>query len=148
MVYRCAVNGILMLQPVLLQAGFGMDAIHSGSLTLFGAIGGKPGEQAREFGRIERLADHPGRGDKHFFRRAAQMLCNLAHDLFDRLAAPVAGEGIAVSGVYHQRPGATTRDLFAASPSNTVLHACIGDSPSSAPTCLSSGLQSMCPHWM
>src|SRR5947208_2256958 len=28
MVYRCAFNGALLLQPVLLQSGFGMDAIH------------------------------------------------------------------------------------------------------------------------
>jgi EmrB/QacA subfamily drug resistance transporter len=39
MLYRIAFNAILILQPVLLQFGFGMDAIHSGGLTLFGAVG-------------------------------------------------------------------------------------------------------------
>jgi EmrB/QacA subfamily drug resistance transporter len=39
LLYRIAFNAVLVLQPVLLQVGFGMNALHSGGLTLFGACG-------------------------------------------------------------------------------------------------------------
>jgi EmrB/QacA subfamily drug resistance transporter len=39
MFYRTIFNAVLILQPILLQFGFGLDPVASGSLTLFGAVG-------------------------------------------------------------------------------------------------------------
>lgn len=39
LLYRTALNAILVLQPILLQVGFGKSALQSGALTLFGAFG-------------------------------------------------------------------------------------------------------------
>ena len=51
----------------------------------------------------QRHADHAGRGDEHLARLAAEMLRDLGHDLLDRLAPAIAGEGVRVAGVDHQR---------------------------------------------
>ena len=66
-------------------------------------IFGKPGEQAREFGRIERLADHPGRGDIHVGFETTGGGCGRFRRELHRVAPAFAGEGIGVAGIDHER---------------------------------------------
>ncbi len=69
---------------------------------------------APKFGCLQRLADHPRRGDEHLLRRAARrvrrVLCRRLHGI----APAPAGEGIGVAGVHDKRPGLAMLELRAA----------------------------------
>ena len=62
------------------------------------------GQQMREAGRIERLADHAGRSEKDLVGRAAdgRRTCLAGHR--GGLAALLAGEGVGVAGIDDQEP--------------------------------------------
>src|SRR3546814_6195137 len=52
--------------------------------------------------------------DEDLLRRAAEMLGDLPHDLLDRLAPAIAGEGVAVTGIDDQRAARAALHLLAA----------------------------------
>src|SRR3546814_8512226 len=60
------------------------------------------------------LADHAGRAHDNFARLAAEVARDLFHDLLDRLAPAIAGEGVAVARVDDQRAALAALDLLAA----------------------------------
>ena len=69
---------------------------------------------AVEFRRIERLADHAGRGEKDVRRLAAGSLGGDLGGELGRLASGLAGEGIGIAGIDHQRARRAALELRAA----------------------------------
>ena len=72
------------------------DPVRLGSL-------GKPGQEASEFARVERLADHPGRGEIDVCLEAIGGFGGGFRRELHRFAATLAGEGIGIAGIDHQR---------------------------------------------
>ena len=72
---------------------------------------GNPG-----FGFVERQGhpDHPGRADEYLFLRAVQLLRDPGHDRLDRRAPAVAGKGVGIARVDHQRACAALHHIGAA----------------------------------
>ncbi len=70
------------------------------------ACSARRAEHAVEFGGVERFADHAGGGEKHLAGAAAERLGGDRGRQRRRLPAGLAGEGIGVAGIHHQRAGA------------------------------------------
>ena len=62
-------------------------------------------EQARELAHLERLADHPGRGEIHVGLEAPRGVGRRFRRELDRLASALAGEGVGIAGIDHERAG-------------------------------------------
>ena len=63
---------------------------------------GKPGQEASELARVERLADHPGRGEIDVCLEAAGGFGGGFRRELHGFAAALAGEGIGIAGIDHQ----------------------------------------------
>src|SRR5437870_767009 len=72
---------------------------------LAGGVGDEAVHYAVECAGVERLADHPSRGEVHVARPAADRLGGNAGGELTRLAAGLAGEGVGIAGIDHQRSG-------------------------------------------
>ena len=63
---------------------------------------GKPGQEASELARVERLADHPGGGEIDVCLEAAGGFGGGFRRELHGFAATLAGEGIGIAGIDHQ----------------------------------------------
>src|SRR5207237_5724907 len=71
-------------------------------------------EQAVEFGGVERLADHAGGSEENLIGAAAGGLRRNRGRQRGGLPPGLAGEGIGVAGIYHQRARLTALEFGAA----------------------------------
>jgi hypothetical protein len=71
-------------------------------------------QHAVEFGGIERLADYAGRRKEDFIGAAAHCFRGDLRGDRGRLLAGLAGEGIGVAGIDHQRAGLAALEFSAA----------------------------------